>query len=128
MRIRAIAPWGCCLFLGVAPNRAAAESAPKAGEIRTGQIMSPPLPSAIDYLLYLPPGYDAAGSVRYPVLYLLHGRGDNMTAWTMIKPDLDRMISAGQIPPLIAVIPDPPPTRRPGYSTASHIPLQSHSL
>ncbi|HKB57139.1 MAG TPA: alpha/beta fold hydrolase [Lacunisphaera sp.] len=99
----------------MALNLAAAESAPKAGEIRTGQIMSPTLHSAIDYLLYLPPGYDAAGSVRYPVLYLLHGRGDNMTAWTMIKPDLDRMISAGQIPPVIAVMPDASASRRAGY-------------
>jgi enterochelin esterase-like enzyme len=122
MRIRAITPWGCCLFLGMALNLAAAESAPKitakasdAGEVRTAQIMSPALRAAIDYLVYLPPGYDPAGGARYPVLYLLHGRGDKLTAWMTIKPDLDRMISAGQIPPVIAVMPDAPSSRRAGY-------------
>ena len=106
---------GCCWILCTALNLAAAESAAKTGEIRTEQITSPALHSAIDYLVYLPPGYDPTGKVHYPVLYLLHGRGDKMTAWTTIKPDLDRMISAGQIPPVIAVMPDAPSSRRAGY-------------
>lgn len=106
---------GCCLILCTVLNLAAAESAAKTGEIRTEQIMSPALRSAIDYLVYLPPGYDASGKVRYPVIYLLHGRGDKLTAWDHIVPDLDRMISAGQIPPVIAVMPDAPMSRRAGY-------------
>jgi len=69
----------------------------------------------IDYLLYLPPSYVADGSVRYPVLYLLHGRGDNFRAWTTVKPDVDRLIYEGRVPPFIAVMPDAPSSRRAGY-------------
>jgi enterochelin esterase-like enzyme len=32
--------------------------------------------------VYTPPGYDAKGAVRYPVLYLQHGWGEDETAWT----------------------------------------------
>lgn len=32
----------------------------------------------IEFTVYLPDGYDAAGDIRYPSLYLLHGRGDTM--------------------------------------------------
>lgn len=67
------------------------------------------------YQLYLPPGYAPGGSVRYPVLYLLHGRGDKMTAWNTIKPDLDRLIREGRIPAVIAIMPDAPASRRAGY-------------
>ncbi len=67
------------------------------------------------YQLYLPPGYAGDGSVRYPVLYLLHGRGDKMAAWTTIKPDLDRLIREGRIPAVIAIMPDAPSSRRAGY-------------
>ena len=35
-----------------------------------------------EYFVYTPPGYDAAGSTRYPVRYLLHGwSGKRMTGW-----------------------------------------------
>ena len=69
----------------------------------------------ISYQLYLPPGYVSDGSVRYPVLYLLHGRGDKMTAWTTIKTDLDRLIGEQRIPAVIAIMPDAPSSRRAGY-------------
>ena len=36
------------------------------------------------YRVYTPPGYDAAGSTRYPVLYLLHGAGDDDRGWTSV--------------------------------------------
>ncbi|GAA4675835.1 alpha/beta hydrolase-fold protein [Phytohabitans rumicis] len=62
----------------------------------------------IDYTVYLPHGYAARknAKVRYPVLYLLHGRGDTMQAWTRIKADLDALIADGSVPPVIAVLPD----------------------
>ena len=55
----------------------------------------PPRCGAIDFEIYLPPGYDGS-SARYPTLYLLHGRGDSMTAWTREKADLDRLIADGR--------------------------------
>ena len=34
------------------------------------------------YYVYTPPGYDPAGAIRYPVLYLLHGNGVRLSDWT----------------------------------------------
>lgn len=69
----------------------------------------------IDFQLYLPPGHEPATAQRYPLLLLLHGRGDNMSAWTRVRDVLDRMIAAAEIPPLIAVMPDAPWSRRGSY-------------
>ncbi|MBN8887768.1 MAG: hypothetical protein J0I77_18725 [Rudaea sp.] len=77
------------------------------GSIAPASAYSPALKGKIDYQIYLPPGY-ANSSARYPSLYLLHGRGDSMTAWTRVKSDLDALIAAGKIPPIIVVMPDAP--------------------
>lgn len=93
----------------------AVQAAEPAGTIGSRRFASAILAHELTYQLYLPPGYDAAAATRYPVLYLLHGRGDKMAAWTTIKPDLDRLINAGRIPPVIAIMPDAPASRRAGY-------------
>ncbi|WP_350281664.1 SBBP repeat-containing protein [Kribbella sp. HUAS MG21] len=41
-------------------------------------------------------------------MYLLHGRGDSMSAWTQVKSRLDELVGSGEIPPTIAVMPDAP--------------------
>ena len=71
----------------------------------------------VDFKLYLPAGYTTAegDERRYPLLLLLHGRGDRMVAWTRIAPLLDRLIAAGMVPPLVAVMPDAPWSHRGGY-------------
>lgn len=59
------------------------------------------------YVVYLPDGYQR-GDLRYPVLYLLHGAGGDETAWVRdggIKATADWLISSGQIPPAIIVMP-----------------------
>lgn len=66
------------------------------------------------YQLYLPAGYET-GSQAYPVIYLLHGRGDAMEAWLNVRDTLDDLIAAGDAPPLIAVMPDMPSNERAGY-------------
>src|SRR5581483_2704012 len=64
--------------------------------------------------VYTPPGYSTSG-IRYPVLYLLHGSGDDDTAWiTAGRANflLDHLIAARRVVPMIAVIPSsavPPP-------------------
>lgn len=98
------------LLLGLA-----ARAATGAGMIEPRSAPSTTLGRDISYQLYLPPGYQADGSVRYPVLYLLHGRGDKQAAWTTIKPDLDRLIDEGRIPAAIAIMPDAPASQRAGY-------------
>ena len=77
------------------------------GTIVTAAAPSAALHGDVDFELYLPPGYDSS-TARYPTLYLMHGRGDSMAAWTREKADLDRLIADGSIPPAIVVMPDAP--------------------
>lgn len=59
--------------------------------------------------VYTPPGYDPSGSLRYPVVYLIHGDPGTSADWfTLGGADevLDAMIRTKVIPPVIAVAPD----------------------
>ncbi len=58
----------------------------------------------VSYLIYLPPGYEAERSRRYPVIYWLHGMGGNQRSGTPFVTLLDRAIRANQTPPAIAVL------------------------
>jgi S-formylglutathione hydrolase FrmB len=62
--------------------------------------------------IYLPPGYHGSDK-RYPVIYVLAGHGSsgplmlNTPAWGESFPArLDRLITSGEVPPVIAVLPD----------------------
>jgi enterochelin esterase family protein len=58
--------------------------------------------------IYTPPGY-TGGTQRYPVLYLLHGGGDDDEAWTAvgrINFIMDNLIAIGQCKPMIVVMPN----------------------
>lgn len=83
------------------------------GAIESNSFYSQSLGRELHYAVYLPPGYTA--SDRYPVVYMLHGRGDTMSAWREATPVLDRLIVAEAIPPLIAVMPDASASSRAGY-------------
>lgn len=100
-------------LVAVLPGAAPAKK-PQTGALHTALAPSAALGEDIDYTVYLPHGYDASDR-RYPVLYLLHGRGDTMRAWTEVKSDLDRLIEAGTVPPVIAVLPDAPWSERGHY-------------
>lgn len=67
----------------------------------------------IDYDAYLPHRYDP--DLRYPTLYLLHGRGDSLESWRHTLDDLDDLTARGAIPPVIAILPDAPWSERAGY-------------
>lgn len=84
------------------------------GTITEMSFESTTLGRTYEYLIYLPAGYEAS-EVRYPAIYLLHGRGDEMSAWLNVQDVLDDLIAAGEIPPLIAIMPDFPSSRRGGY-------------
>lgn len=59
--------------------------------------------------VYTPPGYDPSGTIRYPVVYLIHGYPGTAADWfTVGRADevLDAMIATRMIPPVIAVAPD----------------------
>ena len=60
------------------------------------------------YAIYLPPDYESSQR-RYPVLYLLHGGGDDQTGWVQfgeVNRYADKAIAEGTIPPMIIVMPD----------------------
>ena len=60
-------------------------------------------------LVYTPPGYSSEADRQYPVLYLLHGSGDDETAWTEVGKAnliLDNLIAAGTAEPMLVVMPN----------------------
>lgn len=60
------------------------------------------------YAIYLPPDYDISQR-SYPVLYLLHGAGDNQTGWIQfgeVQLIADEAIKSGKATPMIIVMPD----------------------
>jgi S-formylglutathione hydrolase FrmB len=83
-------------------------SALAGGTVETGRaIASTTLGRTIAYSIYLPVRV-GGGRRRLPVLYLLHGRGDDEKAWIEkggIVEILDRNIAAGKLRPLIVVMP-----------------------
>ena len=79
-----------------------------AGSIVTREFRSEQLGRAWRYNVYLPDGYDG-GTLRYPVLYLLHGNGGSLNEWPVkgnLQATADRLIRAGKIPPAVIVLPD----------------------
>ena len=58
-------------------------------------------------LVYLPPNYDKETSVRYPVLYLQHGAGEDETGWIRqghANFILDNLLASGKCKPMILVM------------------------
>jgi enterochelin esterase-like enzyme len=68
------------------------------------------------YAIYLPPDYETSNR-KYPVLYLLHGAGDDQSGWVQFGEVLhiaDKAINEGKATPMIIVMPDANSVRR-GY-------------
>jgi len=69
------------------------------------------------YAIYLPPDYERSERT-YPVLYLLHGAGDDQTGWVQfgeVQNITDKAIREGIATSMIIVMPDANTGRR-GYS------------
>ncbi len=78
------------------------------GEIRTDWYDSKSLGSIRRVTVYTPPGYDASGKTKYPVLYLFHGANADETAWTRlghVNLILDNLLAAGKMKPFVVVMP-----------------------
>lgn len=59
--------------------------------------------------VYTPPGYETRPGTRYPVLYLLHGHGDNEATWTehgRAHWILDALLAERKAQPMIVVMTD----------------------
>lgn len=79
------------------------------GDIRIKKYYSKVTRSWRQVYIYTPPGYDANISRKYPVLYLLHGGGEDERGWsTQGKADLilDNLIAQGKARPMLVVMPD----------------------
>src|SRR5450432_1246165 len=58
------------------------------------------------YAVYLPPGYETSDR-SYPVLYLLHGSGDDQTGWVQFGEVLnitDKAIADGTATPMVIIM------------------------
>lgn len=58
-------------------------------------------------MVYTPPDYDQNSKLRYPVLYLLHGWGENELGWTFqghVDQIMDNLIAAGKAKPMLIVM------------------------
>ena len=72
------------------------------------------------YAIYLPPDYESS-SRSYPILYLLHGSGDDQTGWVQFGEVLhiaDKAINEGVATPMIIVMPDGNTGRRGYFNSA----------
>lgn len=81
---------------------------------QTGKVMDNlSMPSKIlksdrKYAVYLPPDYETSQR-SYPVLYLLHGGGDDQTGWVQFGEVLniaDKAVKDGTATPMIIIMPD----------------------
>jgi enterochelin esterase-like enzyme len=69
------------------------------------------------FFVYTPPDYDNHSNEKYPVVYLLHGGGEDERGWaTQGRTDLilDNLIAEGKAKPMLAVMPDGNPVL-PGF-------------
>ncbi len=79
------------------------------GEIRIKRYYSTVSNTWRRFYIYTPDGYDMNTDEKYPVLYLLHGGGEDERAWaTQGKTDLilDNLIAEKKAKPMLVVMPD----------------------
>jgi S-formylglutathione hydrolase FrmB len=90
------------------------------GTLRIDMLHSPALrgnplgdPSTRPVAVYTPPDYDPEGSLRYPVLYCLHGYTGDVAALVASRPWetnvvqwMDRLVVSGQMKPALLVVVD----------------------
>jgi enterochelin esterase-like enzyme len=77
------------------------------GEVREKRYLSKITGEWRRALVYTPPGYDTNPKVRYPVLILQHGSGEDETGWTRqgrAQFILDNLIASGKAKPMIVVM------------------------
>jgi len=61
-----------------------------------------------ELIIYTPPGFDASGKTKYPVLYLIHGGSDIPETWIKVGRAnfiADNLIAQGKAKPMIIVMP-----------------------
>lgn len=94
------APGPATLQLAALPEGCAAP-----GEVLRAELPKPRRGYAYTYRVYLPPCFSAGSGARYPVLYLVPGRGSAPDTWFAadLAGVVDRLILAGQVAPFLIV-------------------------
>src|SRR6478736_2319648 len=78
------------------------------GKINYHYYPSATLSATRQLLVYTPPGFNANGKMKYPVLYLIHGGSDTEETWTKVGHAnliADNLIAKGLAKPMIIVMP-----------------------
>ena len=86
------------------------------GEVRTVWYESKSIGAERSFRVYTPPGYETS-KAKYPVLYLLHGNGQNENDWSEVGRAnfiLDNLIAEHKAKPMLIVMPF-------GHVQASHL-------
>lgn len=79
------------------------------GDIRIKRYFSAVTNSWRQFYIYTPPGYDTAYGQSYPILYILHGGGEDQRGWaTQGKTDLilDNLIAEQKAKPMLVLMMD----------------------
>ncbi len=79
------------------------------GDLRIKRYYSNVINSWRQFYMYTPPGYDVNTNEKYPVLYILHGGGEDQRGWALQgKTDLiiDNLIAEKKAVPMIVVMVD----------------------
>ncbi len=97
----------------------------KRGKIETVTYPSKTVETDRKVVIYTPPGYST--EKKYPVLYLLHGIGDDEAGWQKLGAAhviLDNLHAKGEITPMIVVMPNGRAAKndRPGGDFRAQIP------
>jgi len=85
------------------------------GSIEEGLVLSKKLDKPMSYLVYLPPCYNHDATLRYPVIYLLHGQNNSEVEWLQLgaAAAADELIATGMTKPFIMVFPFDPSYKQP---------------
>jgi enterochelin esterase-like enzyme len=97
--------YGCAMRPPPVPLAALPEGCTASGEIIRAELSQPARGYAYSYRVYLPPCFSADSESRYPVLYLIPGRGSGPDAWfgAGLAEVIDRLSLSNEISPLIIV-------------------------
>lgn len=87
------------------PLASLSEGCASPGKVISADLPQPERGYPYGYRVYLPPCFSAEGPARYPVLYLVPGSRSSPDSWLKagLPEELDRLILAGEVPPLIVV-------------------------
>jgi enterochelin esterase-like enzyme len=88
------------------------------GEISIKRYFSTVFNGWRQFYIFKPAGYDVSINEKYPVLYILHGGGEDQRGWaTQGKTDLilDNLIAANKAKPMLIVMPDGNVTGQQGF-------------